>query len=516
MGEEFNIDDYNTITEGAATILFPKANDVFYNPIQHFNRDMSTAAIKTWQKQFLKEKKQKMNRKNNNQNNNNEATPEQKNEKLGITILEALAASGLRSIRYAKEIGNVKKILSNDMSEEAVDSIKRNVKYNKVEDIVIPNKGDAMMVMYENRDLFKRFDVIDLDPYGSASPFLDGAVQSVSDGGLLCITCTDMAVLCSSGQTEACWAKYGGVPIPNSPYCHEMALRILLHAVQSSAARYRRTIVPLLSCSIDFYIRIFVKVYTSASKVKQAASKSSIVYHCTKCKSFAINPFGRCLKNGTSTVYKVNVGPNVDSKCNICGSKYHIGGPFYSDPIHDPEFVKEMLEHVKESEDKYKTHKRMLGMLTVISEELPIPFFYTSSTLASTLRCNVPPLVTLCSAILNKGYKVSLSHTNCMAIKTDASPETIWDIMRCWVKKNPLTKKHDDSEIVAKILKIEPSFEADFSIHKDANPTSRKIKLVRFQANPTKNWGPKSRPKKRKESNSNKTNKAQKVQKTKI
>jgi len=27
-----------------------------------------------------------------------------------------------------------------------------------------------------------------------------------------------------------------------------------------------------------------------------------------------------------------------------------------------------MLEHVKESEDKYKTHKRMLGMLTVISE----------------------------------------------------------------------------------------------------------------------------------------------------
>jgi len=55
-----------------------------------------------------------------------------------------LAASGLRSIRYAKEIGNVKKILSNDMSDEAVDSIKRNVKYNKVENIVIPNKGDAM------------------------------------------------------------------------------------------------------------------------------------------------------------------------------------------------------------------------------------------------------------------------------------------------------------------------------------------------------------------------------------
>lgn len=111
MSEEFNIDDYNTITEGAATILFPKANDVFYNPIQHFNRDMSTAAIKTWQKQFLKEKREKLNRKyNNNKNNKNETQPEKKlDDKLGVTILEALAASGLRSIRYAKEIGNVKK-----------------------------------------------------------------------------------------------------------------------------------------------------------------------------------------------------------------------------------------------------------------------------------------------------------------------------------------------------------------------------------------------------------------------
>lgn len=40
-----------------------------------------------------------------------------------------------------------------------------------------------------------KYDVIDLDPYGSAAPFLDAAVQSVADGGLLCITCTDMAVL---------------------------------------------------------------------------------------------------------------------------------------------------------------------------------------------------------------------------------------------------------------------------------------------------------------------------------
>ena len=39
--------------------------------------------------------------------------------------------------------------------------------------------------MYQHRTLSQRFDVIDLDPYGSAAPFLDAAVQSVADGGWL-------------------------------------------------------------------------------------------------------------------------------------------------------------------------------------------------------------------------------------------------------------------------------------------------------------------------------------------
>lgn len=30
-----------TITEGAARIVFPSANEVFYNPVQEFNRDLT-------------------------------------------------------------------------------------------------------------------------------------------------------------------------------------------------------------------------------------------------------------------------------------------------------------------------------------------------------------------------------------------------------------------------------------------------------------------------------------------
>lgn len=55
--------------------------------------------------------------------------------------------------------------------------------------------------MYQHREN-KSFDVIDLDPYGTAAPFIDAAVQSVSDGGLLCVTCTDLAVLAGTNYPE--------------------------------------------------------------------------------------------------------------------------------------------------------------------------------------------------------------------------------------------------------------------------------------------------------------------------
>lgn len=39
------------------------------------------------------------------------------------------------------------------------------------------------------------YDIIDIDPFGCAAEFLDASVQAVKDGGLLCITSTDMPVL---------------------------------------------------------------------------------------------------------------------------------------------------------------------------------------------------------------------------------------------------------------------------------------------------------------------------------
>lgn len=74
----------------------------------------------------------------------------------GLKILEAFSASGLRSIRYAKEIvGNqldpeassssqlVREIIANDLSKRAIQRIEFNVKANQVDQIVkVNHAGD--------------------------------------------------------------------------------------------------------------------------------------------------------------------------------------------------------------------------------------------------------------------------------------------------------------------------------------------------------------------------------------
>lgn len=79
--------------------------------------------------------------------------------------------------------------------------------------------------MYQNRAYENRFICIDVDPYGCAGPFLDAAVQSILDGGLLMVTATDLAILCGN-NAETCYAKYGSVSL-RIDACHEMVRPVL-------------------------------------------------------------------------------------------------------------------------------------------------------------------------------------------------------------------------------------------------------------------------------------------------
>lgn len=136
----------------------------------------------------------------------------------------------------------------------------------------------------------KFFDVIDLDPYGTAVPFLESSFNALADGGLMAVTFTDMAVLCAR-QPHVCYYKYGGSPL-NKRYCHEMALRIILHMLSQMANKHQKYIIPLVSLTVDFYVRLFLRVKEGPQKCHHSITKYSHVFQCLDCESFYMQPFG--------------------------------------------------------------------------------------------------------------------------------------------------------------------------------------------------------------------------------
>uniref|UniRef100_A0A7N4P2X1 tRNA (guanine(26)-N(2))-dimethyltransferase n=1 Tax=Sarcophilus harrisii TaxID=9305 RepID=A0A7N4P2X1_SARHA len=411
----------------------------------------------------------------------------------GLRVLEGLAASGLRSIRFAKEVPGLQAVIANDASARAVDLIRCNIQLNNVGHLVQPNLADARLLMYEHQRGAQRFDVIDLDPYGSPATFLDAAVQAVSEGGLLCVTCTDMAVM-AGNSSETCYSKYGAMSI-KSKACHEMALRIVLHSLDLRANCYQRYIVPVLSVSADFYIRVFVRVYTGQAKVKASASKQGFVFQCVGCGSFHLQRLGKAVNNGGRVKFSAATGPPVGSECEHCGQRHQLAGPLWAEPIHDLDFVAQVLAAVSRNPGRFRTSARIRGVLSMVTEELPdVPLYYTLDQLSSTIHCNTPSLLQLRSALLHAGFRVSLSHACKNAVKTDVPPSVLWDIMRCWEKENPVKRERlSETSPAFHILKVEPRLQANFSIRDDANPSSRQQGLQRFQANPEANWGPKAR-----------------------
>lgn len=549
---------YRPIKEGKATMLVPhdakaakgapQEQQVFYNPIQQYNRDLSTIAIKVYGEWTLEKRRKDLQLmqaakngkgKKRKRDATDEAGPapsagagqvdeavpaaapgpeardgeaaaatqdavgeqrappvEPKLPRPSFKILDALSASGLRAMRYAHELPFVTSVTANDLSDSAAKSIQLNVDYNGLQDLVSVTNQDALALMYRAiaDDLSKRdrngnpskahkFDVIDLDPYGTAAPFFDAAVQSVrDDGGLLCITCTDSAVWAGHSYCEKTFALYGGIPLKGM-HTHEAALRLIIGAVGSAGAKYGLSVEPMLSLSIDFYTKVFIRVTRSPHKVKFLGANTMLVYSCDQgCGAWETQPILRSKpapnKKGSGFFFKhsMALGPTADRFCQYCGFKTHVSGPMYAGRIHNHEFIQRILDELpKAPAGVYKTLARLEGMLRTAQEELlpgpepaagvdagdaalatpdNTPFFVIPGKVSSILSATTPNDDVFRGALLHLGYQVGRSHCRPGAIKTDAPWSTIWWIMTEWIRQRaPVkTSKFTPSMAAWKIL----------------------------------------------------------------
>lgn len=496
-----------TIQEGSASMQYDRKETVFYNKVQVYNRDLSIQVINYYAEVREQEKMQKY---ENKLKTYNELKDELKANKKppyeyskGITVLDALAATGLRSVRYCKEIPLVRQVTINDLDHNATIVAGQNCKNNGVPDNMYKiNTGDACHLMYTAaRDITKQYDVIDLDPYGSVIPFLDAAVQAVSDGGLMCVTCTDMAVLAGK-YPEVCYSKYGSMPL-KAAYCHEMSLRILLHSIEAAANKYGRHIEPWISLSIDFYVRVFIRVHDSPAQVKNSCLKNILVYQSTQCPSFYIQPIGKTnkeLEKNNSHTYVAST-VTLPSKCTETGGNLKMGGPFWGDYIHKQDVVDAILRRISAEESSFPfpiaTIKRMRAMLSSISEELKdVVFYYKIDDLASTIGVAVPPKHLIHAILTKYGYRFSEFHHEPNSIKTNAPQQFVWDFMREYSKIKPphylnSNDEHPNHRTSRLILANPVIHTIDLKYDSITEKSRKDKKAARFLPNPESHWGPK-------------------------
>ena len=521
--------EYKTITEGSTKMCYPADEEsaVFYNPVQVQNRDLSVLMTTLYSERRairmrLKEEKSRMKGVPDRAARLSEleqsldpssVVSELDSKTSGLVILDALAASGLRSIRYWKEIPGVKHVTINDLDAAAVERAHANLRENELTEVhvtdntdrpygICVNHGDATHEMYLSRrpqqlkpdavssKQLTRWDVIDLDPYGSVAPFLDAAIQAVEDGGMLNITCTDMAALGGS-HPETCYGRYAAFPIQRAGYLQELALRILWYSIASTAAKYGRTVKPILSVGMDFYVRVFGEVYDDKAGVNDLSLKTGHVYQSKHCPSFKVVPTGqKGGKNGNG--YQAGQPPSMC--CEETGAPYKVAGPLWLGPLHDPAVIEEALKRLESKDTKpslewIATKDRLRGLLTTCSEELnDCPLFYRLPDLCQTLKVSAPSVKVVRAALENAGYRFSGYHKDPQAIKTDAPNRILWDILRAHYATHKPKKEPAPESAAAKILAKEPSIEVDFT---SRGNQPKKLDVSRFPLNPERNWGPK-------------------------
>ena len=255
---------YQIIREGLTEIRIPvtehpeghpdvplASSAVFYNPEMELNRDLNvimTAAAA----RLLTEKKGY--------------------EKETFSYIDAFSASGIRGLRVAKELGIP--VVLNDRKEEAAEMIRENVEINGLEKLSTVTCRDANSLLSDSRATF-----VDIDPFGTPSPFLDAAVSSASY--YLGVTATDTAPLCGAHMKSG-MRKYAAVPI-NNEFHSEMGLRILLGSIAREAARFEKGIHVLFSHATRHYVRCYIEMKHGVAQADRTVRELGFLAWCPKC-----------------------------------------------------------------------------------------------------------------------------------------------------------------------------------------------------------------------------------------
>lgn len=361
----------------------PSKAPVFYNPVMELNRDLAVLALQAYQQ-----------------------TVERK-----ISICEPLSSCGIRGVRFAVEVEGIKRIVLNDISKEAAKLAKFNVERNNLANRISVANEDANLLLSCYAAPRKRFDYIDVDPFGSPVPYMDSAVRALRDKGLLALTATDLAPLCGV-HPKACVRKYGGRPL-RTAYCQELAVRLLAGCLTMMAAKHDIGIRVVFSHSTDHYIRVYAVARYGAKRADKSVQKMGYILHCFTCLH----------REPSSGIFS-----SLKRNCPECGSGISTAGPLWLGKIFDEKLFALMERELKRR--NLRNQKAILKMLSRSRDETKAPpTYYITDKICDKLNLPIPPLIEVMKKLRKAGFQAVPTHFNSRGIRTDAPASVVKEII---------------------------------------------------------------------------------------
>jgi len=355
------------VTEGGVDLEVPEQPDegagdaVFYNPIQELNRDLTVAVLRA----------------------HREHNPRAE------TYCDATTATGVRGVRAAADGWSV---TCCDVDPQATALAAANLERNGLDGETVT--GDANVLLHE-----RRFDVVDLDPFGTPIPFADAAVRSA--GELLCVTATDLAPLCGAHFNSGV-RTYGAVP-RNTEYHREMGVRVLLSALSRTAARYDVAVDPVLTHATDHYVRTYLRLDRGARVADAALDRLGHVHHCRDCLW------------RTSAAGLLADPPGA---CANCGADVETAGPLWLGSPVDRDVLAAARRVVP---DEFGAAQAARDLLGTLAAELDTPTHYDQHRLCERWGRPATAMDDFLGALRAAGHEASPTHYGGTTFKTTAS-----------------------------------------------------------------------------------------------
>jgi tRNA (guanine26-N2/guanine27-N2)-dimethyltransferase len=392
------LSEISEIIEGDTRILVPSASltekipsktPAFFNPVAKWNRDISVLAYKTFS--TLKTRDY-------------------------LSFADCLSGVGARGLRVGVEVPSVESVYMNDINPIALEFARKAAELNSIQGKCYFHRSEVCSFLQSNSQGSQknRYDIVDLDPFGSPSPHLDCVLRAVNDRGMISITATDTAVLCGV-YPKVCFRRYHGYPI-RSEYTNEIGIRLLISLIAFTAARLDLNILPLFSHTNLHYMRTYVKISVSNSEANDLYSKIGYVIHCFNC--------------GHREIWDVESNPRI---CKVCSSKCYIGGPLWKEPLNDRGFLESMVQLIPTLGVFQRTRSLRRSMDNLVStgiEEVQEPYYFHTDHIASKLKTSPLALSEIVDTLKRVGFMASKASLSPQGFKTNASLSQILNTLK--------------------------------------------------------------------------------------